>query len=140
MGQSRSGSPGALFGRRARSFWASLTFMQRAAGQGLELGEVVNQVAVLVFGLRGHVVELLDVALPDAQGEDLHAALPQGRRDWSRVAAVGVAVGDQEDDLAGVGSGVTQDLLPGETNTHKKKHLYRLFLSQIGLPYFLEGT
>lgn len=101
--------------------------MQRVAGQGLELGEVVNQVAVLVLGLRRHVVKLLDVALPDAQGEDLDPALPQGRRHRPGVAAVGVAVGDQEDDLAGVGSGVVQDLLPEEPeeeeNLKKKSNI-----------------
>lgn len=66
---------------------------------------------MLLFGLWGHVVKLLDVALPDAQSEDLNPAFPQSRRDRPRVAAVGVAVGDQEDDLGGVGSGGTQDLL-----------------------------
>lgn len=89
--------------------------MQCTASQGLKLCKVVDQVAVLVFGLRGHVVKLLDVALPDAQSEDLNPAFPQSRRYWSRVAAVGVAVGDQEDDLGGVGSGVAQDSLSGGT-------------------------
>lgn len=89
--------------------------MQRTASQGLKLCKVVDQVAVLVFGLRGHVVKLLDVALPDAQSEDLNPAFPQSCRYRSRVAAVGVAVGDQEDDLGGVGSRVTQDLLSGGT-------------------------
>lgn len=56
-------------------------------------------------------MKLLDVALPDAQSEDLNPAFPQSCRDRPRVAAVGVAVGDQEDDLGGVGSGGTQDLL-----------------------------
>lgn len=58
-------------------------------------------------------MKLLDVALPDAQSEDLNPAFPQSRCYWSRVAAVGVPVGDQEDDLGGVGSRVTQDLLSG---------------------------
>lgn len=75
-------------------------------------------------------MELLDVALPDAQSEDLNPAFPQSRRDRPRVAAVGVAVGDQEDDLGGVGSGGTQDLLPEKRK--KTKHLYQLFLSHIG--------
>lgn len=57
-------------------------------------------------------MQLLDVALPDAQSEDLNPAFPQSRRDWPGVAAIGVAVGDQEDDPGGVGSGGTQDLLP----------------------------
>lgn len=56
-------------------------------------------------------MKLLDVALPDAQSEDLNPAFPQSCRHRPRVAAVGVAVGDQEDDLGGVGSGGTQDLL-----------------------------
>lgn len=87
--------------------------MQCATRQGLELGKVVHQVAMLVLGLRGHVVELPDVTLPDAQREDLDAALPQGRSHRPGVSAVRVAVGDQEDDLGGVGAGLTQDLLFG---------------------------
>lgn len=70
-------------------------------------------------------MKLLDVALPDAQGEDLNPALPQGRRDRPRVAAVGVAVGDEEDDLGGVGPGGTQDLLSGKRT--KQKHPYHPF-------------
>lgn len=103
--------------------------MQRTASQGLKLCEVVNQVAVLVFGLRSHVVKLLDVALPDAQSEDLNPAFPQSRRYWPRVAAVGVAVGDQEDDLAGVGSRVTQDLLLEATRIKHPYHLLSHLIS-----------
>lgn len=102
--------------------------MQCMASQGLKLCKVVDQVAVLVFGLRCHVVKLLDVALPDAQSEDLYPAFPQSRRYRSRIAAVGVAVSDQEDDLGGVGSRVTQDLLSGGT---KIEYLYHLFLSHV---------
>lgn len=80
--------------------------MQRTASQGLELCKVVHQVAVLVLGLRGHVVKLPDVTLPDAQGEDLHAAFPQSCRHRPRVPAVRVAIGDQENDLGGVTAGV----------------------------------
>jgi len=95
------------------------TFVQRMASQGLKLGEVVHQVAVLVLGVRGHVVQLPDVALPDAQGEDLNAAFPQRRRHRPRVAAVGVAVGDQENGPGGVGAGVTQYLLSEKkTSSH----------------------
>lgn len=92
------------------------TFVQRSTSQGLELGKVVHQVAVLLLGLRGHVVQLPDVALPDAQGEDLHATLPQGRRHRPRVPAIGVSVGDQENGFGGVGAGVAQDLLSDEEN------------------------
>lgn len=81
--------------------------MQRTASQGLKLRKVVYEVAMLLFGLGGHVMKLLDVPLPDTQSEDLNPALPQSCRDRPRVAAVGVAVGDQEDDLGGVGSGGT---------------------------------
>lgn len=90
-----------------------LTFMQRTASQGLKLSEVVYQVAVLVLGMRGHVIELTDVPLPDPQGVDLHPLLPQSGRHWARVAPVGVAVRYQEDHLGGVGPRVTQDLLRG---------------------------
>lgn len=71
-------------------------------------------------------MELLDVALPDAQGEDLDAAFPQSRRHWPRVAAVGVAVGDQEDDLGGVGSGGAQDLLLEKRKKTSRHHLFCL--------------
>lgn len=81
--------------------------MQRTTSQGLKLGKVVHQVAVLVLGLRGHVVKLPDVTLPDAQGEDLNTAFPQSCRYWPRVPAVRVAISDQENDFGGVGTGVT---------------------------------
>lgn len=90
--------------------------MQRTTSQGLKLGEVVHQVAVLVLGLGGHVVELPDVTLPDAQGEDLHTAVPQSCRHRPRVPAVRVAIGDEEDDLGGVTAGVTEDLLSKRKN------------------------
>lgn len=85
--------------------------MQCTTSERLKLCKVVHKVAVLVFGLRCHVVQLPDVALPDAQGEDLHAAFPQSGRHRPGVPAVGVAVGDEENDLGGVGTGVTEDLL-----------------------------
>lgn len=87
------------------------TFMQRTASQGLKLCKVVHQVAVLVLGLRGHVVKLPDVTLPDTQGEDLNTAFPQSCRHRPRVPAVRVAVGDQENDLGGISTRVTKDLL-----------------------------
>lgn len=87
------------------------TFMQCTTSQGLKLSKVVHQVAVLVLGLRGHVVKLPDVTLPDPQGEDLNTAFPQGCRHRPRVPAVRVAIGDQENDLGGVGARVTEDLL-----------------------------
>lgn len=52
------------------------TFMQSTARQGLKLRKVVHQVAVLVLGMRGHVVEFPDVTLPDSQSENLHATFP----------------------------------------------------------------
>lgn len=87
------------------------TFMQCTPSQGLKLCKVVHQVAVLVLGVRGHVVELPDVTLPDAQSEDLDTTFPQSCRHWTRVAAIRVAVGDQENDLGGISTGVTEDLL-----------------------------
>lgn len=81
--------------------------MQCSTSQGLKLGKVVHQVAVLVLGLRGHVVKLPDVTLPDAQGEDLNTTFPQSCRHRPRVPAVRVAVRDQENDLGGVSTGVT---------------------------------
>lgn len=80
--------------------------MQCMTSQGLELCKVVHQVAVLVLWLRGHVMKLPDVALPDAQGEDLDTSFPQSRRNWPRVPAVWVAVCNQEDHFGGVGTGV----------------------------------
>lgn len=93
--------------------------MQSATSQSLELGKVVHQVAVLVLGLRRHIVELLDVTLPDAQSEDLNTSVPQSCCHGPWVPTVGVAVGDQEDHLGGIGSGVTEDLLvEKKTETH----------------------
>lgn len=85
--------------------------MQCTTSKGLKLSKVVHQVAVLVLGLRGHVVKLPDVTLPDPQGEDLNTAFPQSCRHRPRVPAVRVAIGDQENDLGGIGAGVTEDLL-----------------------------
>lgn len=85
--------------------------MQSSTSQGLKLGEVVHQVAVLVLGLRGHVVELPDVTLPDAQSEDLNAAFSQSRRHGPRVSTVRVAISDEENHLGGITAGVTKDLL-----------------------------
>lgn len=78
--------------------------MQCATGQGLKLSKVVHQVAVLVLWRRGHVVKLPDVTLPDAQGEDLNTAFPQSCCHRPRVPAIRVAVGDQENDLRGIGT------------------------------------
>lgn len=81
--------------------------MQCTASQGLKLSKVVHQVAVLVLRLRGHVMKLPDVSLPDAQGEDLNTTFPQSCCHRPRVSAVRVAISDQENDLCGVGTGVT---------------------------------
>lgn len=89
----------------------SCTFMQSAASKRLKLSKVVHQVAVLVLGLRGHVVQLPDVSLPDAQSEDLNASLSESSRHRSRVAPVRVAVSDEEDCLGSVPAGVTENLL-----------------------------
>lgn len=83
------------------------TFMQCSASQGLKLRKVMHQVAVLVLWLRSHVVEFPDIALPDAQGKDLHTTFPQSRRHRPRVSAIGVAISDQENGFGGVGTGVT---------------------------------
>lgn len=85
--------------------------MQCTTSQRLKLSKVVHQVAVLFFGLRGHVMELPDVTLPDSQSEDLNATFPQSCCHWPRVSAIRVAIGDQENYLGGIKAGVTQDLL-----------------------------
>lgn len=51
-------------------------------------------------------MKLPDVALPDAQGEDLDTAFPQSRCDWPRIPAIRVAVCNQEDHFGGIGTGV----------------------------------
>lgn len=81
--------------------------MQCTTSQGLKLCKVVHQVAVLVLGLRGHVVKLTYVTLPDAQGEDLNTTFPQSCRHWPGVPAVRVAISDQENYLCSVSTGVT---------------------------------
>lgn len=83
------------------------TFMQCTTSKGLKLSEVVHQVAVLILGMRGHVMKLPDVTLPDAQGEDLNTTFPQGCCYRPRVTSIRVAIRDQEKDLGGVGAGVT---------------------------------
>lgn len=93
-----------------------LTFMKSMTCQSLKLCKVMHQVAVLVFGLRCHVVELPYVSLPDAQSEDLNTSIPQSCSHRPRVSPVGVAISDQENNLGGVGSGVPQDLLLEEEN------------------------
>ncbi len=85
--------------------------MQRTPSQRLKLGKVVHQVAVLVLRLWSHVMKLPDVSLPDAQGEDFNAAFPQSCRHRPRVPTIRVSIGNQENDLCGVGAGVTKDLL-----------------------------
>lgn len=79
--------------------------------QGLKLSKVVHQVAVLVLGMWGHVVEFPDVTLPDAQSEDLNTTFPQSCRHWPRVSTVRVAISDQENGLGGIRTGLTQNLL-----------------------------
>lgn len=55
-----------------------------------------------------------DVALPDPQGEDLHATLPEGGGHRPGVAAIGVAIRDQENGFGGISARVAQDLLSEE--------------------------
>lgn len=85
--------------------------MQSVTSQSLELYKVVHQVAVLLFRVGGHVMELPDVPLPDAQSEDLNTSLPQSCRHWPRVSTVRVTIGDEENDLGGVSTGLTKNLL-----------------------------
>ena len=85
--------------------------MQSATSQGLKFSEVVQQEAVLVFRLWGHVMELPDVTLPDAQREDLDTSLSQSRCHRSRVSTVRVAICDEENDLRSIATGVTKYLL-----------------------------
>ena len=57
---------------------------------------------MLVFGVRCHRLELLDVPVPDPKGEELDA---QGLEQFRRrpgISAVGVAVRDQENGFAGM--------------------------------------
>lgn len=85
--------------------------MQGVTSQCLKLNKVVHQVAVLVFRVGGHVVELPDVPLPDAQSEDLNTSLPQSCRHRPRVSTIRVAIGDEENDFSGITARLTKDLL-----------------------------
>lgn len=90
-------------------------------------------------------MQLPDVALPDAQGEDLHASLPQGRRHGPGVPTVGVAVGDQENGFGGVGAGVAQDLLSEEENVSLQNVLgpilyFYFFESQVAVRLEAQGV
>lgn len=73
-------------------------------------------------------MELPDVALPDAQSEDLNATFPQSCRHRPRVSAVGVAVGDEENYLGGIATGVTKDLL-SKKNTYIFQEFNKKFIS-----------
>ena len=86
--------------------------MQGPASQSLELLEAVQDVAGLVARLGGHLPQLAHVAVADAEGEDLHPLLPQAPRFRPGVAAVGEAVGDEEDGLDRVPAGRAEHFLP----------------------------
>lgn len=85
--------------------------MQGMTSQSLKLNKVVHQVAVLVFRVGGHVVELPDVSLPDAQSEDLNTSLPQSCRHRPRVSTIRVTIGDEENYFRGITTRLTKDLL-----------------------------
>ena len=75
--------------------------MQGPPSQGFKLLEAVQDVAGLVFRLGGHVEQLSDVSVLNAEREDLDAALPEAACLLAGVSAVREAVGDEEDSLVG---------------------------------------
>lgn len=84
-----------------------LTFMESSSRQSFEFLEAVQDVSVVFFGVAGHVSELLDVAILDAKGEYFHTLFDL--QNFSRrpgVTTIAVAVGDEENDLGGVGPAV----------------------------------
>ena len=70
--------------------------VQGAASQSLELLEGVYDEGVFLPGLRGHVVQLPHVPVPDAEGVELHAELLQLLRRGPGVSPVAVTIRDQE--------------------------------------------
>ena len=58
---------------------------------------------MFVFGIRGHGLELLDVSVPDPEGEELDAQGLEQLRRGPGITAVRVSVRDEENGLAGLG-------------------------------------
>ena len=85
--------------------------MESPVGERLELLKTVENVGGLVLGRGRHVVQLHDVAVLDAECEDLHARLPKYPGLHRRVAAVREAVCEQEYYLVRCGARVLQDFL-----------------------------
>ena len=92
------------------------TFVQGASGERLELLEAVEYVDVLVLRFGRHVAQLDEVAVADAEREDVDGvAAAQAAGNRARVAAVRVAVGDEEHRLARVRASRPQHFLRYDT-------------------------
>jgi len=92
------------------------TFVQGASGERLELLEAVEYVDVLVLRFGRHVAQLNEVAVADAEREDVDGvAEAQAAGNRARVAAVRVAVGDEEHRLARVRASRPQHFLRYDT-------------------------
>ena len=85
--------------------------MQGALGQAFEFLKAVQNVAGLVLWLRGHVPQLPNEPVSDAEREDLHALAFEAPGHGPGVSTVAVAVGHQKDRPGCVGPGVKQDAL-----------------------------
>jgi len=63
--------------------------MQSSSGQSFELLEAVEDVNMFMFVVRCHVTQLDEVAVADAEREDLDlGVLTQTTCHWARVSAV----------------------------------------------------
>ena len=92
------------------------TFVQGASGERLELLEAVEYVDVLVLRFGRHVAQLDEVAVADAEREDVDGVTAaQAAGDRAGVAAVRVAVGDEEHRLARVRASRPQHFLRYDT-------------------------
>ena len=92
------------------------TFVQGASGERLELLEAVEYVDVLVLRFGRHVAQLDEVAVADAEREDVDGvAAAQAAGNRARIAAVRVAVGDEEHRLARVRASRPQHFLRYDT-------------------------
>ena len=92
------------------------TFVQGASGERLELLEAVEYVDVLVLRFRRHVAQLDEVAVADAEREDVDGVTEaQAAGNRARIAAVRVAVGDEEHRLARVRASRPQHFLRYDT-------------------------
>ena len=92
--------------------------MKSSSGKRLELLEAVKYVDMFVLVVGRHVAQLHKVSVTDAEREDIDRVLTKSPRYRARVAAVGVTVCDEEQNLLSVRTSRSQHFLFDNNNTH----------------------